>query len=356
MMKKVGAGIIGCGFISNFHARAYLADPRVTLVAMADVSEEAVEKAKQKWGVEVYTNIDYLLRRDDIDMVSICTPHPTHSEIVTKAAEAGKHILCEKPMCMTLKEADKMIDAARKSGVKFMLGFVNRFVLPFREAKDLIDDGAIGDVLTVYSHRLGMLPWSPWYFDPKKSSVGLLFDRFCYGIDFATWYSDSHVKKVHIEADALMYKDLREKFGEGFIDNAKILMRMENGVIASAVESYTKKLHYYEKVMVLGSDGLIDIDPFKHGMLTLYSERGSKAEGIYDGLVYPPGWSWPDLTIFPLQQKVVGAFIDEIRHFVDCLLEDKSPLITGEDGKMNVAVILATVKSLKTGKPMEVRV
>src|SRR5829696_5680419 len=147
-----GIGVIGCGMIANsahLPAIRHLSD-RLKLVAVADVREEQAARAAREFGAAAYyTDYRELLARPDITIVDICTPEFLHREQVIAAAEAGKHILCEKPMADSIESADAMIAAAERAGVKFMVGHSRRFTRRYREVRAAIDSGAIGAVRLV---------------------------------------------------------------------------------------------------------------------------------------------------------------------------------------------------------------
>jgi len=349
-MKEIKIGIIGCGFIGNAHYLGYKNDPRVEVVAVADLVSSAAEQFAKRYGIKNwYGSIEKLLEKEDIDAVSVCTPHYVHAESVIYAAEAGKHILVEKPMSTFLVDADNMIEAAKKAGVKLMVGFVSRFIPAFKELKQYIDDGAIGKVNMIRSTRWGALPWSEWYFDPKKGG-GILTDRFCYGADYARWLSGSEVEEIIVYGGALVHKDKFDKYGKDFIDNAKIMMRMKNGVLVSAEESYSCGFGYWERLEVTGEEGLLVADPFKHDLVTLWSKKNSDQNtNIFNGLPYIKGWNWPDMSNWPMKDKEWGAFAYETKCFVDCILNDEEPLVNGVDGRAAVEIVNAAVESHRKG-------
>ena len=254
-MERVRVGIVGCGFISNAHFLAYRNNPQAEVVAVADVNADSAKKFAATYGIKKwYASVKDLLAEDDVDAISVCTPHFAHAEVVVAAAEMGKHVLVEKPFATTTADADKMIEAAKRSKVKLMVAFVNRFIPAFKEAKQLIEDGAIGKIVQLKSTRWGWIPWTDWYVDPEKGG-GLLSDRFCYGVDYARWLTGSEVDEVFVLGGALVHQEKARKYGKDFIDNAKVVMRMKNGVIAEAEESYSCKFGYYEKLEIVGEEG-----------------------------------------------------------------------------------------------------
>ena len=141
MGDKVGIGVIGCGVIARAHIRRYLNSPKAKIVAVCDIVEEkAVEAAELAKAEAWYTDYNEMLERDDIQGVSVCTPHPLHPAPSIAAANAGKHILCEKPMCTKVKDANAMVEAVRRNNVKFLVGYQTRFGTGMQTAKKLIDE------------------------------------------------------------------------------------------------------------------------------------------------------------------------------------------------------------------------
>lgn len=352
-MEKIRIGIIGCGFIANAHYIGYKSNRDCEVVAVADISEEAAVNFAKKYGIgNWYASVKDMIGKEDIDAVSICTPHIKRVEVVREVASAGKHILVEKPLATTVDEALAMIDITSKAKVKFMVGFVTRFSAPNKEAKDLVDIGAIGRVIGVSSFRLGSIPWSDWYADPTRGG-GILSDRFCYGVDFARWFTGSEVQDVFTHAGTLVHKDVLKKYGNDFFDSAQITMRMKNGVLIQAEESYAmKNIGYYEQVRVIGEEGLIQANPFKHDMVTLFSTKNNPDPkvGPFSGIPYSAGWNWPDLSFFIGNDKFGGAFANEVRAFLDCIINDTEPPVTGKDGLENIKVVNAALESHRKGE------
>lgn len=353
-MEKVKVGIVGCGFIGNAHYLGYKNNPQAEVVAVCDLAGNSAETFANRYGIKKwYNDLKSFFEKEDLDAVSVCTPHHTHVDVVEAAAAAGKHVLCEKPLSTTVEDADRMIEATKKANVKFMVAFVNRFTPAFMELKQLIDDGAIGEVTMIRSTRWGWIPWSEWYVDPEKGG-GILTDRFCYGADHARWLSGSEVEEIYTCGAALVHKDMAEKFGKNFIDNAKIIMKMKNGVIVSAEESYSCKFGYYDKVEVIGTEGLLIADPFKHDLVTLWTSKNSGPDaGPFKGIPYTKGWNFPDMSNWPLKEKAFGAFAYETKHFIECILNDQQPSVTGVDGREAVRIVSAAAESHKKALPVK---
>lgn len=346
MSKLVRIGIIGCGFIANYHAIGYRPHREAKIVAVADQREEAAKDFASRYGIDDwYTDYRKLLERADIDAVSVCTPHVSHAEITIAAAKAGKHVLCEKPMAMTIEEADQMIEACNKAGVVLQIGYISRSIPAFSNAKQLIDDGAIGKVTLIHTVRWGALPWSEWYYDPKGG--GIFTDRFCYGADFARWYAGAEIDTISIAGEVLYHYQHRTKFGHDFIDNLKAIARMKNGVLVSMDDTYSVNVGgYYERLEIAGTEGIIIADPSSSGTVFLNSANGSKVSSPFEGLVYGKNWSHPGDVYREAQER-------QEKHFLKCILDGVEPICTGVDGRAAVEAVIGALKSHREGTPVK---
>ena len=167
-MQEVSFGVIGAGRMGKIHSLSIQKIPNSKLVAVVDIVQGAAKKLAEEYKAEAYIGHKELLRRKDIDAVVICTPTNTHRSISVEATEGGKHIYCEKPMAISLREADEMIKTAEKARVKLMIGHQARF--SFDKVKKLLDRGVIGDITVIRSYILG---WPPagWMCDPKRGEA-----------------------------------------------------------------------------------------------------------------------------------------------------------------------------------------
>lgn len=348
--KKLNIGIVGCGVQSNVLAKASLAVSEARLVAVTDIIEERAKEMTRRFSVKPYTNYNDMLSRKDIDVVFVVVPHYLHSEVSIAAAEAGKHVFVEKPMCMNLNEANKMIDAAEKADVKLAVGHVDRFNTGWIGAKRLIDDGAIGKILMLRLARHGSIPIQRrWFFDPKKGG-GLLFDRFIYEADNARWLTGSEVKEVSAYGSVLRHKNLVKKAGKEFIDTILATLKLENNIIAVIDDSYFPEGYREIRGEILGTEGAIYTFPYD-GNLNLYSNtdivKGAWGEPIPS---YSKGWNTPNMEMF---DPNYGFFVRELQHFINCILEDKRPIVDGKEAKASLEVVLATANAIETGKPVK---
>lgn len=182
-------GVIGVGSISEFHIQPYLANTNVHLVAFCDINRERLEKKGKQYGVkELYTDYHELLKNDQIDAVSICTWNNSHAEIAIAALEAGKHVLVEKPLSMTVKESEEIQEAVEKSGKILQVGFVRRHATNVSVLKKFIDNGELGEMYYAKASCLRRLG-NPggWFSDISKSGGGPLIDLGVHMIDLC-WY------------------------------------------------------------------------------------------------------------------------------------------------------------------------
>jgi len=341
---KVRIGIIGAGNIAqNAHLPAYLKQKDVELVAACDIKESRVKEVAEKYGMKyAVTDFHDLVAIDEIDAVSICTWNNAHAAAAIAAAKAGKHILCEKPMAMTVEEAENMVAAARENKVIFMMGFVNRFRPDSQVIKAMAEEGKFGDIYyskAGYVRRRGT-PLG-WFTDLSKSGGGPVIDIGVHAIDL-TWYLMGKPKPVSVSA-ATYHKigDYKTKGVGRWVafdtdnlvfeteDSANGLIRFENGATMNFEVSWAINGKDSEGLYstIHGDKAGASINPFM-----IY---GEEAQYLVD--------SAPTVT----QQN---SFENEIRHFLDCVKEGKEPLATAEDGLAVQKILNGIYTSAQSGK------
>ena len=185
----IKVALIGIGYIGNAHLSALKQIGNAQLTAIVDYHEENGRKAAQENNAKYFKNIDDLLKNADIDCVDICVPTFAHAELAIKAANAGKHILCEKPLALSLNDADDMINAAKQNNVKAMTGHVLRFWPEYVKIKEIIDSGYLGKPLNAFCERLAITPdWQVGAWDKnEKFSGGAAVDLHIHDLDFLIW-------------------------------------------------------------------------------------------------------------------------------------------------------------------------
>jgi len=327
MAERIGIGVIGCGAIAEHaHLPNYAAHPRAELVAVADVDRGRAEAMAEKFGVpNVYLDYRELLARDDIQAVSVCTPNYLHGVQTIDAARAGKHVLCEKPMALSIAEAEDMIDAAENAGVQLMVGFTHRFYHFNGKARELIAKGEIGRPYTVrvrFAHKGPYTSWSAvsdWFFDRQRAGGGAVLDMGIHALDIARYVLDTEIRTVSANL-ATLSKDIQAE------DAAVISLEFINGTlgyIETGWHSYPGPLG----LEIYGSKGTIVVD--YETPLRLWTEAGG----------------WQEMRDFPTD----GGWPAEINYFVDALLAGEQVTPDGWDGIASLRAALAVYDAHSTG-------
>ena len=351
---KVKIGIIGTGRAGITHLEAVAKYTENTeLVAITGGPIEFYERAKglaEKYHIDCERSFEDLIGRKDIDAVLIDTPNYTHCDLTLQAAEAGKHVFVEIPMATTLEECDKMINTCRKAGVKLMVGHHQRFRKGNLLAKKLIDEGKIGKVFmmreTMVSDSMGIMP--DWLkYPPDPTNLGILVGPGTHCIDRANWFIDGWGKVDRVCASCGTF---REKVP--IEASSMVLVKYKHGVTVSFWVSFEGTPpnfpHSGYTCQVMGTEGLLDVDPFNKLMLGI----GNEWKTVY---VQPPIDTNIDSEGF-LHRNRIQAYADCVQDFVNSIIEDREPSIgaTGEQDKYNIAIALAAYKSSRSGEAVKV--
>jgi len=329
-LPKIGVGVVGLGRIGQLHAEIFNSKiPNAKLVAVSDVVENLVKSASEKFNVKGYLSYEEMLRDAEVDAVVICTPTFLHKDMIMLAAEYHKHILCEKPLTVTVKEAEEVLSKISNSNVILQVGYMRRFDYAYQEAKKKINAGDIGRPVAFIGIARDPAPPPGWAADPKLSG-GIFLDMLSHDFDMARWLMDSEIKRVYVEGGAFIYEEIKEK---GDLDVVTINFRFENGAVGFIHGSRKSAFGYDLRTEVLGTEGTVYIG---------YRQDPMFAIGVKHGLIYS-GIKW-------FFKRFYDAYVEEDKHFIDCLINDKKPLITGEDGKKAVEIAEASWKSLKENK------
>jgi predicted dehydrogenase len=330
--NTVRIGLIGAGGIAGAHVEGYLRNPDViTFAAVADPVRESAEKRAAESGAAIYADYRVMLAEADIDAVDICLPHHLHKDAIVAAARAGKHILCEKPLCLTPEEAAEVSAAVEEAGVTLMCAHNQLFLPAVARAKELIESGAIGRVYEVRTTDSFFNDFDPssmgWRAHAATSGGGELID---------TGYHPTYLL-LHLAGGApaevtAMLATHRLSFMEGE-DSATVLVRFDNGVIGTVVTSWAyEAAPGTEKFSAVGELGSLTSDG-----TTLTVKRRGEAEP----------------TVVALEP--VHEFAAEVAHFADCLREGRRPIQTHVEGIDVLGVILAAYESAETKSIAEVR-
>ena len=338
-MDKVRVGIIGSQFVANLHAEALKSVPNAELVAAASPREAHVRPFATLHGIpHWFTDYRQLLERDDIDLVTIACPNHLHCQITIEAAQAGKHVICEKPLALNLEECDQMIEACRRAGVKLMYAEELCFAPKYVRAKDLADEGALGHVYYVRQLECHYGPHSDWFWDVDLSGGGVLMDMGCHSIQFARWiFDNAPVESVYAEVATHVHRS-RTK-GE---DHSLSILRFQGGMIAMSENSWARAGGVDDRAELYGSKGLTVADLLRGSALITYSEPGYGY--ALEKAPETKGWT------FTMYEEVWNyGFPQEMQHFANCVLGAEEPIETGQDGREVLKIILAAYQSAGAG-------
>ncbi|MDR1765059.1 MAG: Gfo/Idh/MocA family oxidoreductase [Lachnospiraceae bacterium] len=339
-MGKTNIGLLGSGFIANIHAESYsrfVPEARVAAVYGRD-SAHVGAFAKSHGIPKAYGDIDALLAGEDIDIVDMCLPNYLHHGAVMKAIKAGKHVIIEKPLCLTLEEADEMIDAAKKAGVLLMYAEELCFAPKYERVRALVEAGAVGKVYQLKQSEKHNGPHSPWFYNKETSGGGVVMDMGCHALTWFDWMNKG-AKPVSVYADmkTVMHGDITE-----CDDSTLMIVEYDNGVTCLAEDSWAKHGGMDDRIEVYGTKGVTYADLFRGNSALTYSLDG------YDYAMEKAGASqgWT-FTVF--EEAFNQGYPQELAHFVSCVREGKTPIVTAEDGRKTLAVIYGAYESVRTG-------
>ncbi len=343
MENQVGVALIGSQFISSIHAEALKSVANARIVAVMSPTKAHVKNFAKIHAIPNYfTRLEDMLDMDEIQMVVIGAPNHLHCEITEKIASAGKHVVVEKPLCLNLHEADRMIDACKKANVKLMYAEELCFAPKYVRLKELLNEGALGKPVIFKQSEKHDGPHSDHFWDVELAGGGVTMDMGCHAIQFFRWLN---AKNDIISVYAQMTTSVHQRRTKGD-DNAVIILEFENGVTAVAEESWTKLGGMDDRAEIHGSEGVAYADILQGNSIQTYSVKGVGYAVEKAGNT--KGWS------FTMYEEVWNyGFPQEFTHFVDCVKYDKTPLITGEDGKAVLEVIFAAYESAGTGRKVK---
>ncbi len=338
-MREVSVGLVGSGFVSAIHAAALRMVPGARLAAVCSPTEEHVRRFAQEHAIpRWFTDYRRLLELGEVEVIVIGAPNDLHAEMAVAAAEAGKHVICEKPLCLNLAEADRMIAACRRAGVKLMYAEELCFAPKYVRLKQLVEEGAVGELTLIKQSEKHDGPHASWFWDVERSGGGVAMDMGCHALEFFRWMTGKR-RAEWVWADLSTQVHRERTRGD---DNALLVVRFEGGITALAEESWTKKGGMDDRAEVYGSLGVAYADLLRGNSILTYSETGYGY--AVEKASTTRGWS------FAVYEEIWNyGFPQEMAHFVECVREDKEPLETGEDGRAVLEMIFAAYESARTG-------
>lgn len=336
MAETLRVGIIGSGSIATHrHAPEYQMHPDVEIAGFMDRVPERAEKLAKKYATITFPTVEDLLADTTIHAVSVCTANAFHAPLTIKALDAGKHVLCEKPIATSNEEARAMIAAAQKNGKFLMIGHNQRLAPLHVKAKQLLDAGEIGKVIsfrTSFQHP-GPETWSiegatGWFFDKKQAFVGSMGDLGVHKADLLRWLLGEEI------VEAAAFVELLHKPMGDVDDNAVCILKTESGAVGTLTSSWTHNPGEDNATVLFGSEGILRIGSDPRFSVIVEKPGGHKA-------YYETG---------KLQTNEGGGQSDTgvIKAFVNAIQTNTPPAISGEEGRRALAVILACLQSAET--------
>lgn len=331
-------GIVGCGFIANKHANAIRNIEGANLIAVCDRVPELMEPYVDEYGATTYTELEEMLKNDSIDVICICTPSGSHAAIAELAASYRKHIIVEKPIAMTLEEADRIINASENHNVKLAVVHPNRFRPVVLKLNEIMEKNLLGTI----SHALCLVNWnrgqeyydqSPWR-GTKEHDGGVLMNQAIHNLDLLLSFMGKPIEFFSMEATR--FHDIEAE------DVSTGIIRFESGALATVQAStnvYPK--NYEESITIFGEKGTVKIG----GPNALYMET-LVVEGLddretesYINEVKTDPWGIPG------HEQI-------IRDMIMAIKEDRQPVVTGKEGKQALELVLAFYESAEKNRPI----
>ena len=342
----IRVGVIGCGKIAQVrHIPEYAANPDCELVAFFNPNRKRAEDMAEKYGGKVYDTAEELLADPTIDAVSVCAANYAHAELTIKALKEGKHVLCEKPMATTIEDCEAMVAAAQESGKFLMIGHNQRLAKAHVKAKELIDAGLIGNIITfrtTFGHG-GPETWSinpgknTWFFDKKKAAMGVMADLGVHKTDLIQFLTGQRVVRTTAK---LVTLDKRGEDGEliGVDDNAVCIYEMSGGAFGTMTASWTFYGAEDNSTVIYGSKGIMRIyDDPAHSIVVKLADGG---EQVYD--------------VEQIQTNDNQTSSGVIDLWIDCLKNNRAPEISGASALTAMRAVFASIKSSELGESVEI--
>jgi myo-inositol 2-dehydrogenase/D-chiro-inositol 1-dehydrogenase len=328
---RVSVGLIGAGRIGKRHARTLAFEsPIAQLAVVCDIDEGSARALAQEIGCDRWAVDPYAVIGDpSVDAIAIASSTDSHAPLITAAAEAGKHVFCEKPIALDLESTDRALATVERAGVKLQIGFQRRFDEAYSRAKLMMEDGKIGRIESI---RESMRDPNPPHREYVPTSGGLFRDMSIHDFDCVRWLMGEEVEELFAFASNLV----DPMFGEyGDVDTSVVSMKFAGGSLAVIDNSRRSAFGYDIRTEIFGSEGALFVgNPRENGVLHL-SPAGVVSDHVY----------W-------FLERFDDAYVAEIHAFVDCIVNDTVPVVTGADGRAAMALAYAAEASLRSNRPV----
>jgi UDP-N-acetylglucosamine 3-dehydrogenase len=315
-MRKLGTAVVGTGFWGKNHARVYKDLQETDLKAVCDINAERAKAVADQFGAKPYTNVRRMLQNEEIEAVSVCTWSTSLARVAIEVAKAGKHVLVEKPMAASVKQAERLVDAVKKNHVHLTVGFLMRFIPGLQQMKKAVEEKTIGELVSATAKRVSQWP-------ERIGDVGVVKDTAIHDIDVMLYLFNKDPIAVYAKAGSMRHKK--------FEDYAQIMLTFEGGKTAF-IESNWLTPYKTRILIATGSEAIMNLD---------YITQELRIEDAKETVQprYP--------TTEPLKL--------ELRHFANCVLGKEKPLITGLDGLRALRIAESALKSSASGKIVKLK-
>jgi predicted dehydrogenase len=335
IMDELRCAVVGVGRMGLTHAENLAHRVRgARLIAVTTSSAERADEVRRRCGaVPVHANLEQLLDRERLDAIVIASSTSAHVDNVVSCAEAGIHILCEKPLALDLAGCDRAAQAAREAGVKLMVGHVRRFDSGYLEARSIIESGTIG-LPVLYRSISGDLDPPPAKFADLGVSGGLILDSMYHDIYLGCWLMDQQIVRVSGEGSALVGEGVRSA---GDVDNAVLSARFADGAVGTLSASRTTRYGHDLRTEVIGDEGAVQIGRLRRTPIRLLDRYGVHHDAVQ---------TTPD--------RMGDAFVTMLQAFTNCVAGNTEIPVPASDARATLAVAIAGRQSIQTGQPVEV--
>lgn len=335
----VRIGLLGSGFVSNFYMLGLKDLSGWEIPVVASPNAEHARRFAQKWGIpESTTDIDGVIARSDLDLIVLGVPNYVHRDLAIRCAQAGKHVVCTKPLARSAAEAKEMLDAVRAAGVLHGYAETEVFSPAVIKAREFIENGSIGKVLTVRSREAHSGPHEAWFWKRELSGGGALLDMGCHTIEAARYFIGKENPVVEVIAWGDRLYHLEKTDAE---DNAVLLMRFEGGQLGQSELSWIARGGLDLRNEVYGTEGTIFTDVTRETPIRVFSRPG--AGYVVEKAEAETGWLFP-----PVDEAWIYGYREEMRHFIECVERGVMPRETFEDGYIVNCILDAAYRSMQT--------
>lgn len=331
MSEQLGAAVIGLGMMGERHARIWAELPNTRLVSVYDIVPERAEEIAGQLGCAAAVSLAEAVAAPGVDLVSVCTDDQSHREACVVAAEAGKHVLVEKPLATTLEDCDAIIAACAAAGVKLMTGHVCRFDPRYVRCREAVAAGEVGSVVQVFARRNNILP-SGRRIGPRTS---VAFFLGVHDIDLVQWITGERITRVHAESTSKVLADIPAD------DSIMTVFRLEGGGVGALETCWVipegSPNSLDARLEVVGTLGRVAARAGSEEFEQASAERSRRLDIIY----------WTEM-----HGRAHGALTRQLEHFAQCVAHDLEPAISAEDARSAVEVATAIHRSLESGAPV----